>query len=325
MPEHDRVYIERNPGDLITAEDWNHLQRQIRDDIEATSAEAAGRITHVASADDARSLDGLSVDELTEELRKRILDAVRAESGYRKVFKILPEGEVRVIEHGLGDCPLVDVYKLLHFEVVCREDDEPFPAQVTFYLHHSSEKRIRVTDGAGASRRGTRTVDIQPDGFPRLGIPFADMLVRYNVEYTDSTSLEDLEVEFWQAFFSEPNDDFDDLQYCHSPWFERCCREERDVANLKARGDWDEIWFQVRPLKIVGGPATGGDNDQAPAFSGVPVPANVAVAHLDLNRVALWLEGPALHGRVDDGPVEFPDAVPQEFRDELKLMVLLRA
>jgi hypothetical protein len=315
MSDQDTVYVERQPGDLITAEDWNDVQRQIHDDIRTTAAEAAGNVTHVASADDAGGIDGMDVDELTAEITKRVLDAVQAESGYRQIFRILQEGEVDVIEHNLGNCPLVDVYKLRYFEVVCREDDDTYASLATFYLHHSSEKRIRVTDEGGERR----TVDIQPDDFPTIGIPFADMLARYNVEYTDTTSLEDLETEFWKAFFNEPNDEFDDNQYCHSPWFERCCKEERDVASLKAKGDWDDVWFQMRPMKIVGGPVETSDSDIAPfMFRDAPVPANVGVAHLDLNRVALWLTGEAIH----DGEAE--EELPEEFRDELKVMVLLR-
>jgi hypothetical protein len=315
MSEHDTVYVERHSGDLITAEDWNDVQRQIRDDIQATATEAAEGVSHVATAADAGHLDGKDVDELTDEITKRVLEAVQAESGYRQVFRILDEGEVDIIEHGLGSPPLVDVYKLQYFDVVCREDDDTYKTIATFYLHHTSEKRIRITD-----ENGNRiSVDIQPDDLPGIGIPFADMLARYDVEYTDTTTLEDLEVEFWKAFFSDPNDEFDDNQYCHSPWFERCCKEDRDVANLKAKGDWDDIWFQVRPWKIVGGPVAVSDNDIAPfMFADAPVPANVAVAHLDLNRVALWLSGQAIHS----GEAEAD--LPEEFRNQLKVMVLLR-
>jgi hypothetical protein len=316
MSETHTVYIERHPGDLITAEDWNDIQRKIRSDIQATSAEAAEGVDHVTTADDASHLDGKNVEELTDEITKRVLESVQAESGYRQMFRILDEGEVDVIEHNLGSCPLVDVYKLQYFEVVCREDDDTYPSIATFYLHHSGEKRIRVTDENG----NRRTIDIQPDNLPAIGIPFADMLARYDVEYSDTTSLEDLEVEFWKAFFSEPNDEFDDNQYCHSPWFERCCKEQRDVAGLKSKGDWDDIWFQARPWKIVGGPATTWDSDTAPfKFADAPVPANVAVGHLDFNRVALWLQGEAIHS----GDAE--DALPDEFRNQLKVMVLLRA
>ena len=318
MSDHTTVYIERHPGDLITADDWNALQRQIRDDIHATASEAADGVTHVASADEASQLDGKDLDALTDEITTRVLEADHTESGYRKIFRILEEGESEfdVIEHGLGNCPLVDVYKLQYFEVVCAQDDDAFRTITTFYLHHSSEKRLRVDDDSG----NRVTVDIQPEGFPSLGIPFADMLARY-----------DLETEFWKAFFSEPNDQFDAGQFCHSPWFERCCREERDVASLKSKGDWDDLVFQVRPWKIVSGPVIQPQDGETEfeAIAG-PVPSNVGVAHLDLNRLAVWLNGPAIHGgdgeeaRGGDGRLTGEITLPDEYTDELKVMLLLR-
>lgn len=341
------VYIERNPSDLITAEDWNDLQRQIQDDIESTASEAADGVKHVASADDASQLDGMDVDELTDEITKRVLGAVQTESGYRKVFKILEEPplgsdmtaddiEFNIIEHDLGSCPLVDVYKLQYFEVVCADDDDIYPAIATFYLHHTTEEKLRVTPVGGGDKV---TVNIQGPGDLTWGIPFADMLAHYDVQYSNTTSLGDLETEFWKAFFSGLNDKFDDEQYCHSPWFERCCREERDVASLKSKGDWNDLVFQVRPWKIVSGPVResssvgpGGNTNPGFEFDDEPVPANVGVAHLDLNRVALWLHGPALHGGngengvadangvVTGGLVPFPPA----FQNEMKIMVLLR-
>src|SRR5262252_1693576 len=51
-----------------------------------------------------------------------------------------------------------------------------------------------------------------------------------------------------------PNDEFEEDQYCHSPWFEKCCGEQRTVGELKKRGDWDDIWFQMRPRKTINFP-----------------------------------------------------------------------
>lgn len=313
----ETIYIERHPGDSITAEDWNQLQSLIRTDIETTAAEAADGVDNVTSATNANQLDGKSFEELTDEITKRVLASVQTESGYRKVFRILEQEEFDIIEHGLGNFPLVDVYKLEYFEVVCREDDRTFPTITTFYLHHSSEKRIRVADETG----DRRTIDIQPVDAPPIGIPFVDMLAHYHVDYTDSTSLEDLEVEFWKAFFNEPNDAFDDNQYCHSPWFERCCRDQLDIATIKGRGDLNDIMFQVRAWKMEGGQVQRGNNDNEPAFlfRQAPTPANVGVAHLDLNRVAVWLKGEAIHS--DD---EAEANLPSEFADELKVLILLR-
>lgn len=316
-------YIEHEPGDLITAEDWNDVQRKIHADIRSASQQAADGVVHVAKADDADHLAGKDVEALTDELTKRVLDQVRSRTGYQQLFKVLTEGEVTVIEHELGTPPLVDVYKLEYFPVVCREDDETRPAFATFYLAHTSERRVRARPETGPAQ----TVDLQPkdfpDGeardFPEWGVPFADLLSRYDVPYTDSTSLDDLETEFWKAFFRSPNDQFNDDQYCHSPWFERCCRENQSVRQLKEKGAWNDIVFHTRPWKSVNYDGVRlGDNE---AFVTAPAPMNIGVAHLDLNRTAVWLQGEAVHA----GPFQdrLDDFYP-EFRNELKVMLLLK-
>lgn len=318
MSDPKAPYVERAPGDLLTAQDWNAVQQKVYDDIRATSKNAADGVTHVAKADDADHLEGKDLDALTDEVTKRVLDQVRGRSGYQQLFKILKQDEVAVLEHKLGTCPLVDVYKLEYFEVVCREDDETRAAFATFYLHHSSERRVRVTsvnDKGGTQRR---SIDIQPKDFPEIGIPFADMLTRYNVEYTDTTSLDDLVTEFWKVFFRDPNDSFGDDQYCYSPWFERCCKEQQSVRELKDKGDWNDMVFQMRPLKTINfAGERDGENMTKP-----PAPANVGVQHLDLDRTAIWLVGPALHG----GPHEtaLREYIGSEFDHELKVMVLLK-
>jgi hypothetical protein len=318
MSETTTPYVPHDPGDLLTAEDWNTVQTKIQADIRTRSQEAAESVTHVASADDAAKIDGKDLEALTEEIVKRVRDDLRGQSGYQQLFKVLHAGEPTVIEHKLGRMPLVDLYRLDYFQVVCREDDETRLAYATFYLHHTEERRVRVTDDEGKRV----SVDVQPPDGPELGIPFADLLARYDVQYTDTTTLDDLETEFWQAFFKEPNDRFNDDQYCHSPWFERCCKEQQTVRRLKQNGDWDEILLQVRPRKTVNFPSgtvLGQDGDDRRV---VPRPANTFVQHLDDNRTAIWFLGQALS---DDAEQEAVDYIGEErFRDELKLMVLLK-
>jgi hypothetical protein len=314
MTETATPYVERDPGDLLTAEDWNIMQAKIYHDIRATSQQAADDVTHVATADDSAHLEGKDIAALTDEVTRRVLDEVRERTGYQQLFKILKTDEVAELQHDLGTMPLVDVCKLEYFEVVCREDDESSPAFATFYLHHSDERRVRVTD-----QSGTRlTIDIQPKDFPELGIPFADMLTRYDVRYTDTTSLDDLETEFWKAFFRDPNDTFGDDQYCHSPWFERCCKEQQSVRELKEKGDWNDMVFQMRPRKTINFISSGDQETQKFAR-----PANVFVQHLDNNRTAIWFEGVALHDGGDEERAR--EYIGEgEFDSQLKVMVLLK-
>ncbi|WP_328331058.1 hypothetical protein OHA70_10405 [Kribbella sp. NBC_00382] len=309
-------YVERAPGDLLTAEDWNTVQRKIYADIRTTSQAAADGVTHVATADDADHLEGKDLNALTDEVTRRVLDQVRGRTGYQQLFKMLKKDDITELVHNLGSCPLVDVYELDYFKVVCREDDETRLAFATFYLHHRSERRVRVRNAANAQV----AVDIQPKDFPELGIQFSDLLTRYQVPYTDSSSLDDLETEFWKAFFKDPNDQFGDDTYCHSPWFERCCKQNTTVEELKASGDWNDLLFQFRPRKTVNfpaGPAFGNDNQVR-----IPAPANLQVQHLDLNRTAVWFPGDAVHGGPEVG--EVADYLEGDYGDELAVMILLK-
>lgn len=328
-------YVPQEPGDIVTAEAWNEMQDKIYADIRTTAQAAADGVTHVASADDSGAVGGLDVEALTEEILRRVRDDVRGRTGYQQLFKVLKGDEITVIEHALGSAPLVDLYQLEYFEVATREDDETRASFATFYLCQAEERRVRVPTANGTGRRA---VDIQPPDGPDLGIPFAEMLTRYNVSYTDTSSLDDLETEFWQAFFAAPNDRFNDDQYSHSPWFERCCKEKQTVKKLKDNGDWDDILFIMHPRKTVNFAGTGFGND---ATVRLPRPGNVGVQHLDNNRTALWFLPPH---RADSGdeararlyindpssPVVDPgsDAVNDDaigrFERELKLMVLLK-
>jgi hypothetical protein len=57
MPTETTPYITRNPGDLITAEDWNEMQRKIKEDIAAQVRDAIDKIDKVPNADNAAKLE----------------------------------------------------------------------------------------------------------------------------------------------------------------------------------------------------------------------------------------------------------------------------
>jgi hypothetical protein len=261
MPETVSPYIRREPRDLITAEDWNQVQVLIKADVTARLQKAIDEIQLVPRAEDADKLGGKTPEELAKAIIEAAMQEANKRTGYMRIFKSLEptardaDGEferanakVSIVEHGLKDFPVTDVYRLERFPVVCSEDDNRHLEEVLFYLYHSSEKRMKdPTPG------GTASVEIEPAS-GTFRIPFAKMLELYKVEYDDGSSLADLETEFWQAFLATPNDPFDDDDYCHSPWFDRCCGENRPVGTLKRRGDWDEMWFQCRPAKTINAP-----------------------------------------------------------------------
>ncbi|MDJ0753561.1 MAG: hypothetical protein QNJ45_08605 [Ardenticatenaceae bacterium] len=345
-------YIKHHAGDLITADNSNDLQVMIREDIAKQAKEAAESITHVESADNAAHLEDHTLQQIKDELKNEILAEIPKRTGYRRLFLKLKLHEEKVVHHDLKTCPLVDLYQLDYFRVGASEDGYQFETWVNFYLYQSGEKRLRFRD-ENLPDSPLRTVDIEPQDGHAYRIPFKDMLEMYSVDYSDDSSLNDLETEFWKAFFAAPNDEFDDDQYAHSPWFDRCCRENMSVSEIKRKRNWDDIWFQMRPRKTVNYPYLGGnpidpanntpvDNygqPEAPIAAenindGIPVmpaPTQIEVTHFDLNHLGLMLLRPAVYPpelfappNNPDGPGGIAEDRREQILSELKIMLLLK-
>ncbi|HWN40933.1 MAG TPA: hypothetical protein VNW71_01865 [Thermoanaerobaculia bacterium] len=327
MPDLNTPYVEASPGDLITSEKWNDMQRRIRKDIGDKTQEAVDKLTRIQTSGNSDKLEGKSLSELTDELVRRAVQAIRAESGYRQLFKVLRVGEDNIVKHDLHLCPLVDLYQLDYFQVVCCEDKDTYPTWTTFYLHHEGEDRVRYARG---DQRGS--LSIQPERGPEYKLSFRELLSRYKVDYDDDSSLSDVENDFWQALFSDPNDRFSDDQYCHSPWFDKCCREEKTVGEARRNGDWDDLYIQVRPRKTVNFPSLADNpNGGRPIMDVTPAPTNVQVTHYDFDTLGLRLLLPPRQPAEwfpDDNTPNTPAGNLEEqiagVRNELKLMVLLK-
>jgi hypothetical protein len=292
-------YIPRNPGDLWTADDFNDVQRQIRKDIAQQIKQAMEDITNVPNADNAQHLEDKTGDEWASDILEKARQDLPSRTGYRRYFLPLRNGRMETIEHGLGGYPLVDVYMLRRFGVVCSEDDEKYVSQVYFFLYHSSEKTLRLTQGTDTTRV---TIEDADEGV--YGTPFHELLALYKVPYNDRSTLDDLENEFWKAFFVKPNIAFNDDEICHSPWFDRCCGDRRTVADLKQRGDWTDIHLKVIPYKDVN------------SYSGAaPGPLNVTVGQLDFNTISLTYKAAA----PSVGPVFNPTVSQTVARDRVGL------
>ena len=315
-------YVNTNPGDLITAQLFNGLQSTIKQDIADQIKKAVEAIKNVDLSGDSAKLGGKTPKELEDEIIQKALAILPTKTGYRMIFRRLTKDDEKVIKHELKACPLVDVYQLDYFPVICAtgdEKDDRADARVNFYLYHSTEKKFKTVATPPAV---PPTFEIEPtDGKHHpFKIPFPTMLHLFDVKYTDNSSLDDLETEFWKAFFRSPNDEFDTDQYCHSPWFEKCCGEKRSVATLKSRGDWDDIMFQMRPRKVVHFPAA----PPPPAASTpglTPMPsafADVQVVHFDFESIGVQLLS-------DPGPF-YQDGLtpPITNTKELKVMLLLK-
>jgi hypothetical protein len=155
MPETVTPYIERHPRDLITAEDWNHVQMLIKKDIEERLEKAIAAINLVPKSGDSAKLAGKTPEELAQDIIDSALQEVNKRTGYMRIFRKLqvtePDADdkdvkVSLIEHALKDFPVTDVYQLEFFDVICSEDDVKEKESVLFYLYHSSEKKIKTRD-----------------------------------------------------------------------------------------------------------------------------------------------------------------------------------
>lgn len=261
MPESVEPYVERHPKDLITAEDWNEMQVKIKNDIKKQVEDAIAAKKEVDKSGDAAKLGGKTPEQLAKDIIDAALQELNKRTGYMRIFKMLAANKEAIVEHGLKDFPVTDVYQLQEFDVVCSEDDVKEKHKVLFFLYHSSERKIKTKVAVDSTVDPATTdvvveAEIEGSGEALHKIAFAKMLEIYDVKYDDDSSLGDLETEFWDAFYAKPNDRFDDDKDCHSPWFDRCCGEKRTVGELKKRGDWDELWFQTRPAKTVNSTAT---------------------------------------------------------------------
>jgi hypothetical protein len=316
----EETYIRREPGDLITAEDWNDLQTQIKEDISTQSREAAEQIKKVEEAENALKLEGSTLAEVTEEIVRRATEQLHHMRAYRMLFKRLELNVEKLIEHQLGDFPLIDIYQLDYFPVVACEDKEcTYPLWTTFYLHETEEKKVRYT----TSGDDKGSIDVQPRKSPYYRVLFKEMLQRYGVAFDQKQSLSDLETKFWGTFCSDPNDEFYDDQYCHSPWFDKCCREQWSIAKVFEKGHADDLWLQMRLRKTI---HYDGSEANLPV-----VPPALQVTHYDFNTLGIKLLASPTYPGYDD----FASATPgmQILNDqlgssivgnELNVMVLLK-
>lgn len=240
MANETTPYISRNPGDLVTAEDWNEVQVKIKEDMQnqIESAKEEVKETGVKRADNADKFDNKTPKGWTDELDKRYSLKVHDHeelAAYRRYFKQMEPGDTVVLEHKLGRFPLVDVYEL---QSILPSPAEGDPIQEKFYLHYHHEERDR--DELFTRDRGRVH-------WP-WGTPIEQLLLEYQVEWEDDDSLGDVVNDFLDAFFAPPTDH---ITHRTSPWIDG--KRDRTIAGLKRRDEWPDIRWCVRPQKLIAG------------------------------------------------------------------------
>jgi hypothetical protein len=230
-------FIAREPGDLITADDWNGMQRKIKDEIRAQTQAAREELKRegVDRADNADHFATMSESDLTDKLDERYAPKVHDHEGpsayrrYIKEFTKDPGLDKVLLEHGLGRFPLVDVYQLLPVA------PSKFPGcKLIFYYGHADADELGLRERVGRS------------DWVYIGIPFEEVLRELGVEYSEDNQIEDVLNEMWDAFLRDPNDE---IEHCTTAWVDECCGERRTIRELKEAGDWDDLRLALRPRK----------------------------------------------------------------------------
>jgi hypothetical protein len=331
MTDATDAYITFHPGDLIAAGDMNDMQAQIRKDIAKQAAAAVAAKNDIPHADSADKLGAMTLSELEKHILDLALAQMAKRTGYLQVLCNLQVGKDKIIEHGLKAYPIADVYQLDYFLAVCATNDTPADAEAKwtlFYLYHADERRLRIPPG-------TDPIDIETD--PKYRVPWKNLLDQFQqqnlLEYTDDTTLDDLEVDFWRAMFRPPNDSFDPDASCHSPWFEKSCGERRTVGELTRHGDFDDIYLKIKPRRTINYAQTTAVPDPVLPYDWYqPEPTNVRVSQLDPDTVALRLleqptypTFPTTTGK-EPGTGRTPIvALPDNYAQSLPVMLLLKA
>jgi hypothetical protein len=314
----DPYHVE--PGDLITAQLFNGLQDKIKKATTEEIDKAIKALHKVDQSGDSDKLGGSTPDELEERILKRALAEIPKRTGYKRIFKRLEKkGEPEIVYHGLRSLPLVDVYQLDYFEVICGDDEEKENKFVNFYLYHSDETELK---SATPNDKRKIIIESSSEGQFIYKIKFVDMLKELGITYTQTQSLGDVVTEFWQALFKKPNDKFDVDQYCNSPWFEKCCGENRSMQQIEQRDNVDELWFQMRPRKTINFPYPGPNDVVSPPTAPSNFPNNVEVVHLDFDNIGVkLLDDPFYATKTAENGLPGPDDIAA---NELKIMLLLK-
>jgi hypothetical protein len=266
-------YIEAHPGELITAQAWNGVQVDVKEDI-AAQIEAAKTDLRTNGVDIAKNADEFAdktPDEWKEELDERYAPKIhdhQAVTVWRRYIKrFTPDVNEALLEHDLGRYPIVDTYRL---HPVATAGDTTFGrCKIMFFASH-----------ADADDLGLR-VRVYRDRALR-GIIFERLAAEIGLQYNDDSSIADVVDDFWTQFMLDPNDEID---HCQTPWIDSCCERNRTVGELKRSGDWDDLYIALNPRKCgLGAELTGtvGDNNVLQ----VDAPAcRVEIAHVNYDTL----------------------------------------
>lgn len=201
-------YIPLNPGDVITAEDWNELQQYIKADL---------------------------------------ADNLSAIGDYRRYFKQMDRelsgGQIEpaVIEHRLNRHPMIEIYELapLFEEEPLAGEQKPFDWQNVKFLVYYASRRDPI-----AELLRTETHDWFHWGDP-LALWLGQFEVEPSASQAFDDLLNDLWGHMFDPGLEQ--DQFKREAYGHTGYVQRWIDADKTVGELMETGRWDDLYIAVRP------------------------------------------------------------------------------
>lgn len=283
MADECTPYVPVNPGDLITAENWNDMQCKAQEDIKTTAANTKKEVKEegVSKADNAGKFDGKSAKDWTDSLDERYADKFHDHEGmanYRRFIKrFTPELDKVLLHHNLGRFPLVDVYRLepvVDKGKLGKVGEEFRNCKLLFYYGHADAENFGLAHQIYREK-------------VKLGLPFGPLLDELGVQYEDDDTIEDVLNDMWDAFMKDPNDELD---HCQTPWVAECCGKRRTVADLKKADQWNDLYVAILPIRVaVGDPVCGnqmaGNTDNLPTCRPILAQVNYDTLYLAVENL----------------------------------------
>jgi hypothetical protein len=293
MTDEITPYISSKPGDLITAENWNEVQIDIKKDIDSRVGEVGAALEeHKKKPVDASTFGGKKPGELTAYYDERYVKRAELKSGwgeYRRYFKQISEPIVpAIIKHKLHRYPLVNVFELCGLGLSDQEvSEDTDSAEVKFFVYYAGHR------DPAAKKVQTKGLDVV-----HWGDPLDLILEQFGLTPQPEQEFDDVLNDLWGHMFDPglEQDHFNAEFYGQSLYIQdEILKKDRNVQQLKDAGIWSDLRMAIRPQLI-------------PVGGGCPVTSNETT--LDEPRV-----------RVYDLS---QDVISIEVAEPMELMVLLR-
>jgi hypothetical protein len=277
-------YIKHVAGDPITADDWNGIQVDVKQDIAAQiqATKQDIKTTGVDHAGDSDKFAGKSDTQWEQTLDQRYAAKNHDHEGqsvYRRYIKqFTPDVNRVLLQHRLGRYPIVDTYELLPVTTRVDGTEDFTHCKLLFFNGHADADRFDLRTRAYRDRA-------------IRGLVFERVLLQLGVAYTDESSIADVVNDMWDAFMHDPNDE---IEHCQTQWVNDCCERERTVADLRRSGEWDDLYLSLWPRKCgIGADLELGAaiTNQSPAAGVVPPSCRVEIHQVNYDTLYIAADG----------------------------------